>query len=890
MGKICCGEMHGLKRLRPLFRHFGLIFGLLSCGLCAYWNGGVDAKRVDLPIGWSVVNNSSLPAFQASESVTPGSYRLIEMSENETFGLGFFDINGTGQYLFSVILGTKYRNELAGVLVWSANRNAPVSENSSLTITDQEELSLLDQHGSSIWLSPGPVAAIEMQESGNLALLNKTGDIIWQSFEHPTDNILPGQKLKGGTMLVSNSSHSTREGNFTLVIEPSGVVLYLNISNAKPQPYFLWSLQGSDVTSALQICNQYQAFVVYTGNGVNMNYELNAGVANTSAACAPPVTVSFPSPTGSQNALQRLNLESDGNLVSSHYDVGQSAWIRDFQLLTYFSDTCKFPMSCANYGVCLGNGECNCPQFISSNSTALDIKGFQMASTCPAVSTWQPQACTQNEVLNHHFHNLSGLSYFTNSYTKPDKLSALLEDCLSLCLSNCSCSAMFYNNQSRSCYFVDNVLGSLTIDPRVTDTVTAYLKFQNRFLISLPPSNSTGVKKKWFGRKQIIGISTGSLGLIAVLSIICYLVIQKKIKEKHSREQLQSGLSFPALKVMPRRFSLKELHQATKGFSCKLGSGGFGSVYEGILSSGEKIAVKKLESSNQGEKEFIAEVSAMGVISHVHIVKLCGFCAEGSNRLIVYEFMANGSLDRWLFRKGTADQDGFLDWKTRYQVALSTARGIAYLHEECREPILHLDIKPENILLDQQFEAKVSDFGMSKLLLDRDMSSVVTRVRGTPGYLAPEWLLNSVATKKCDVFSFGMLLLELVSGRRNIDTTKLGLESTLSWYFPAWAVSKIQASDSVMDLIEAQMRDSVSEEQVLGVIQVALWCIQENPSIRPTMESVVQMLEGHITISDPPLNFRFAVQTEGIVDITTSGSSMKMSYVMHSTSIITSKV
>ncbi|KAJ7568787.1 hypothetical protein O6H91_01G048200 [Diphasiastrum complanatum] len=658
-------------------------------------------------------------------------------------------------------------------------------------------------------------------------------------------------------------------------MEPSGVVFYLNISNAKPQPYFLWSLQGSDITTALHICNQYQAVVVYTGNGMNISYELNAGVANTSRPCAPPRTVSFPSPTGSQNALQLLNLESDGNLVSSHYDVGNSIWIRDFDLLKYFGDSCKLPMSCGSYGVCLGKGECICPQNISSSSTALDIRGFQRAADCPAASTWRPQTCTQNEGLNHHFRNLSGASYFTYRYTKPDKLSARLEDCLGFCLNNCSCSAMFYNNQSRSCYFVDNVLGSLTTDP----TVTAFLKFQNRQLILLPPSNSMGLRKTWFGRKQIIGLSTGSFALIAVLSVICYLIVKKKIKEK----QLQNGSTFPALKVIPRRFSLKELHQATKGFRCKLGSGGFGSVYEGILSTGEKVAAKKLESSNQGQKEFIAEVTAMGVISHVHIVKLSGFCVEGSNRLIVYEYMANGSLDRWLFREDASGQDRFLDWKTRHQIALGTARGIAYLHEECREPILHLDVKPENILLDQQLEAKVSDFGMSKLLQDRDMSSVITRVRGTPGYLAPEWLLHSTATKKCDVFSFGMLLLELVSGRRNTDLTKLGLGSTLSWYFPAWAVSKIQASDSMMDLVEAQMRGSVSEEQVKGVIQVALWCIQENPSARPTMETVVQMLEGHTTISNPPLNFRFAVQTHGIMDITTSGSSMKMSYVMHST-------
>ncbi|XP_027061915.1 G-type lectin S-receptor-like serine/threonine-protein kinase SD2-5 [Coffea arabica] len=209
---------------------------------------------------------------------------------------------------------------------------------------------------------------------------------------------------------------------------------------------------------------------------------------------------------------------------------------------------------------------------------------------------------------------------------------------------------------------------------------------------------------------------------------------------------------------MPTRFPFEDLKIATANFSKKLGQGGFGSVFEGSLRDGTKVAVKCLDGIGQVKKSFLAEVESIGSIHHVNLVRLVGFCAEKSHRLLVYEFMSNGSLEKWIYRQG---QEIVLDWKCRRKIVLDIAKGLTYLHEDCRQKIIHLDIKPQNILLDDKFNAKLSDFGLSKLI-DRDQSQVVTTMRGTPGYLAPEWL-SAVITEKVDVYSFGAVVVSFLS-------------------------------------------------------------------------------------------------------------------------------
>ncbi|CAH9071427.1 unnamed protein product [Cuscuta epithymum] len=218
-------------------------------------------------------------------------------------------------------------------------------------------------------------------------------------------------------------------------------------------------------------------------------------------------------------------------------------------------------------------------------------------------------------------------------------------------------------------------------------------------------------------------------------------------------------------------FSYRDLQYATKDFSEKLGIGGFGSVFKGALPDypSSVIAVKKLESISQGEKQFRAEVSTIGSIQHLNLIRLRGFCSEGNKKLLVYDYMPNGSLDSCLF----GVEPKFLDWKSRYQITVGIARGLSYLHEKCRDCIIHCDIKPENILLDSKMCPKVADFGLAKLV-GRDFSRVLTTMRGTRGYLAPEWITGVAITPKADVYSYGMVLFELLSGTRNSDHSRDG--------------------------------------------------------------------------------------------------------------------
>nr|ABK21721.1 unknown [Picea sitchensis] len=320
---------------------------------------------------------------------------------------------------------------------------------------------------------------------------------------------------------------------------------------------------------------------------------------------------------------------------------------------------------------------------------------------------------------------------------------------------------------------------------------------------------------------------------------------KRSVPEKIESDNKFSGEYLKNLTGLPAIFTYETIEIATGGFSKEIGKGGFGTVYEGILEDDTLVAVKCLvNESRQGQAEFCAEIGTTSSINHSNLVRLHGICVEGQHRILVYEFMANGSLDRWLF-----DSDKWLDWKTRYSIALDTARGLAYLHEESRLCILHLDVKPQNILVDEYFKAKVSDFGMARCLKRDIESHLVTGVRGTPGYMAPEWLLGAGITSKSDVFSYGMVLLEIISGRRNVDNTR----DSDNWYFPSIAINKAR-QDKMEEIIETglEMKRPEDLEEAYRLIKTALWCVQSNSGLRPSMGTVVRILEGDLEILDPP--------------------------------------
>ncbi|CAL9006150.1 unnamed protein product, partial [Prunus brigantina] len=328
-------------------------------------------------------------------------------------------------------------------------------------------------------------------------------------------------------------------------------------------------------------------------------------------------------------------------------------------------------------------------------------------------------------------------------------------------------------------------------------------------------------------------------------------------------------------KLMPVRYSYSNIKKMAKGFKEKLGEGGYGSVYKAKLRSGRLVAIKMLGKSKANGQDFINEVATIGRIHHVNVVQLIGFCAEGSKRALVYDFMPNGSLDKYLF-----SQQGVisLNCEKMFEIALGVARGIEYLHRGCEMQILHFDIKPHNILLDENFLPKVSDFGLARLCpLDNSIVSL-TAARGTIGYIAPELFYKNIGgiSYKADVYSFGMLLMEMAGRRKNLNAT---LEKSSQIYFPTWVFDQLNEGKDI------KVGDAPEEEEkiIKKMIIVALWCIQMKPSDRPSMNKVVEMLEGEIeSLEMPPKPFLYPQQTAEVVpgeNSSTTSASTDNTYV-----------
>ncbi|XP_038987585.1 PTI1-like tyrosine-protein kinase At3g15890 [Phoenix dactylifera] len=288
-----------------------------------------------------------------------------------------------------------------------------------------------------------------------------------------------------------------------------------------------------------------------------------------------------------------------------------------------------------------------------------------------------------------------------------------------------------------------------------------------------------------------------------------------------------------------RVFSLKELHSATNSFNYdnKLGEGGFGSVYWGQLWDGSQIAVKRLRVwSNKAETEFAVEVEILGRVRHKNLLTLRGYCAEGQERLIVYEYMPNLSLLSHLHGRHLAEC--VLDWGRRMSIAIGSAEGIAYLHHHATPHIIHRDIKASNVLLDSDFQARVADFGFAKLIPD-GASHVTTKVKGTLGYLAPEYAMLGKASESCDVYSFGILLLELGSGKKPIEMRSPAVKQAITdWALPLARERRFGA------IADPRLNGNYEEAELKRVVLVALICAQSKPEKRPTMLEVVDLLKG----------------------------------------------
>ncbi|KAK2659216.1 hypothetical protein Ddye_005749 [Dipteronia dyeriana] len=750
-------------------------------------------------------------------------------SPNQTFSLSFVQETPT-----SFVAAITYSG--GGVRIWEAggaSGSRPVDSGGSLQFLSTGTLRLVNGSGAVVWGSATEnlnVSSASLDNSGNLALFR--GNVtVWSSFDNPSDTIVPSQDFSYGKVLRSGSYYFKllRSGNLTLLWNDS--MVYWNEG--------LNSSIDSNLTSPVL---RLQSIGILS-------------ISDTTLSSPAIVAYSSDYAEGS-DILRFLRLEKDGNLRIFSSSRGSGTETPRWSAVT---DQCQVFGYCGNMGICSYNDSnskpfCGCP---SQNFELVDASDSRKGCKRKVEITDCPGSGTMLELEHTKF-----LTF------EPELTSQVFFVGISACRLNClvtdSCVASTsLSDGTGLCYLKIPDFVSGYESPALPST--SYVKVCGPVLPN--PSSTQLVEKNssWKLHAWII--------IVVVLSTLLVLVTLEgglwywccRNSPKFGSLSAQYALLEYASGA-PVQFSYKELQRSTKGFKEKLGAGGFGAVYRGILANKTVVAVKQLEGIEQGEKQFRMEVATISSTHHLNLVRLIGFCSEGRHRLLVYEFMKNGSLDNFLFV--TEEQSGkLLNWEYRFNIALGTARGITYLHEECRDCIVHCDIKPENILLDENYSSKVSDFGLAKLINPKDHRyRTLTSVRGTRGYLAPEWLANLPITSKSDVYSYGMVLLEIVSGKRNFEVSP----ETNRKKFSLWAYEEFEKGNIEGILDKRLAGQEVNTEQVKRAIQVSFWCIQEQPSQRPMMGKVVQMLEGIMEIERPPA-------PKALTDGSVSGTSINVS-------------
>ncbi|GLT83177.1 hypothetical protein SLE2022_014820 [Rubroshorea leprosula] len=430
-------------------------------------------------------------------------------------------------------------------------------------------------------------------------------------------------------------------------------------------------------------------------------------------------------------------------------------------------------------------------------------------------------------------------------------------------LSQQNCSACLANGSDRMRNFCYAISGCRFMLPSCFLRYELYLFLDDTvsrtivpFSLSTPPSPTEGKGNNRSYTTRTTIISVGAI-IVCVQLLVLWIILRQR-KAKKTVETVDE-----MIKVESLQYDFATVQVATNNFSeqNKLGQGGFGTVYKGRLPSGEDIAVKRLSgNSRQGDIEFKNEVLLVAKLQHRNLVRLLGFCLEGEERLLIYEFVQNSGLDQFIFDPIKRAQ---LDWERRYGIILGIGRGLLYLHEDSRLRIIHRDLKASNILLDEDMNAKIADFGMARLFIRDETQGNTSKIVGTYGYMAPEYATRGQFSIKSDVFSFGVLILEIVSSRKNSWFENEDTEDLLCWAWRNWK------EGTALNLIDPTLRNDSRTNQMLICIHIGLLCIQENVAYRPTMSSVVHVLNDNSTTLPVPSQPAFLLPSTLVSDTST---------------------
>ncbi|SPT15848.1 unnamed protein product [Triticum aestivum] len=768
-------------------------------------------------------------------SLTPQGPNSSWLSPSGDFAFGFRPVEGnTSSYLLAVWFDKISEKTVAWYAKSSSDgQESPVQVPSSsvLQLRDDGLLSLRNPSGDEVWSPQAPIAAYaRMLDTGNFRLVGADGKAKWETFDVPADTILPTQVLPVGQQDKVLRSRliptDYANGRFLLVVQPDGNLVFYPIaehSTFQYDPYWASNTVGN---GSRLVFNETGRVYFTVKNGTQINIT-SAGVNSMG------------------DFFNRATLDPDG--VFRQYLYPKSSMVRNVWSSRWTAVSSIPQDICQAISVKAGSGACGFNSYCTFDGTK-----NQTSCLCPQRykffdnerPDFVPQSCDLDEeaaMAEFEMTLINSVDWPQSDYEQYSPIDET--ECRRLCVIDCFCATAVFQASTNTCWKKKLPLSNGNMAESVDRTV----------LIKVPRSNNTQSQpssgsSKWKKDKKywILGSSLffGSSVLLNLLLISILLFGTYCGISITSKKKLQSPQSSGSSILPPKIFTYNELEKATSGFHEVLGSGASGTVYKGQLQDEHptSIAVKKIEKLQQEtEKEFMVEVQTIGQTFHKNLVRLLGFCNEGTDRLLVYEFMTNGSLNEFLFG------DARPHWSLRVQVALGVARGLLYLHEECSTQIIHCNIKPQNILLDDNFMAKIADFGLAKLLR-ANQTQTYTGIRGTRGYVAPEWFKNIGITSKVDVYSFGVILLELVCCRRNVELEIADEERSILTY---WA-NDCYRCGRIDLLVEGDDEANFNIKKAERFVAVALWCLQEEPTMRPTMLKVTQMLDGAVQIPTPP--------------------------------------
>ncbi|KAL6844532.1 hypothetical protein ACP4OV_026205 [Aristida adscensionis] len=806
---ICCrGDSGGGRRVRPRPERRRMVATgdqLFSVTICQGRPNGMASVPIFILL-FMVCLCKSEDSLTPAKQLLPGD---VLISDGGVFALGFFSLKNS---TLSSYVGIWYNNIPERTYVWVANRDNPITTNfpGKLLFTNSSDLILLDSKGRTLWMTTNNIttggigAAAILLNTGNLVVRLPNGTDIWESFHYPTDTIVP---------------------NVSFSLSPADITKRLVAWKGPNDPSSGDFSMGGDSISDLQIVawngtKRYWRRAAWNGELIsgafqsNTSFVMYISIADTGDGYYFKLTVSDGSPN------TRLTLDYTGMVTFQSWNSNTSSWTIFNQ---YPSPACDQYAYCGPYSYC---------------------DGTESVPTCKCLSGFEPnglnfsQGCRRKGELNCGDQD----TFMTLPDMKtPDKFLYIrnrsFDQCTQECSSNCSCTAYAYANlknvrtgldQSRCLVWMGELLDT---EKFIGSGENLYLRLPNS------PVNKT--------KSTVLKIVLPAMACLLLLAACIWLVYKsrgkrrnKKVEYKHTVQHLDSSNKLGNENIEFPSVGFEDIITATNNFSNSnmLGKGGFGNVYKGMLGGGNEVAVKRLsKGSVQGIEEFRNEVVLIAKLQHRNLVRLLGCCIHEDEKLLIYEYLPNRSLDAFLF---DASRKSVLDWPTRFKIIKGIARGLLYLHQDSRLTIIHRDLKASNILLDTEMSPKISDFGMARIFGGNEQQANTTRVVGTYGYMSREYAMEGSFSVKSDTYSFGVLLLEIVSGLKISSSNLIVDFPNLIAY--AWSLWK---DGNARGLVDSSILEGCSLNEVLRCIHLALLCVQDDPNARPLMSSVVFMLE-----------------------------------------------